>query len=248
MQCKIDHSAEGLVPEFLCRVCHPELKEAGRHLPKVTPTFFMDPRLEASNALRVKQRKEEAARRIAKMKASFAAKQSQPKKVDRTGLRWDSINAKWISDGSNTQEDEEMSHDGTYSSKGAARKGAKRAGLDSFTIVQVGDRFKYVTSSEVMTAAADTAPAAAAPTPAAETESTEMAKKKVRKGKNGGPTKVESVIALAERKSGVTLADIKEKVGVKSLSAAASLIGDVKRVRKSLKREKNGDGVSTYYL
>ncbi len=239
MQCKINHVDPNGIPEFLCRACHPELNEQ-QWTPTVT-SFFIDPKLEASNALRAAQRKEDAVRRIAKMKASFAAKKVQ--KTDTTGLRWDSMRAKWISDGSNTQENDML-----YSSKSAARKGAKRAGLLSFMIVQEGEKFKFVTSSELMAAAADPAPVAAVTESAAEMESEDMAKKKVRKGKNGGPSKVESVIALAERKSGVTLADIKEKVGTKNLAAAASLIADVRSRRKSLKREKNGDGISTYYL
>jgi len=98
---------------------------------------------------------------------------------------------------------------------------------------------------------AEPAPAPAPVAPAAETETDDMAKRKAaaaKRASNGaGPRKVEQVIALCERASGCTLADIKSKLGVTD-AAAASLIGDVRRLRKSLKREKGKDGASAYHL
>ena len=60
-------------------------------------------------------------------------------------------------------------------------------------------------------------------------------------------TKVGTVIALCERKSGCTLADITTKLRVSEV-AAASLIGDARRNGQRVKCESGADGVSRYYL
>jgi hypothetical protein len=99
--------------------------------------------------------------------------------------------------------------------------------------------------TEAAPAAADTAPVAAE-TPVADVTSEEVPVAKKR-GNGAGPTKVSQVIALCERKSGCTLADIVERLKV-SNHAAASLIADVRRQKKSLKRARTDDGTSVYSL
>lgn len=94
----------------------------------------------------------------------------------------------------------------TYASRASARKGAKRAGLLSFDIVQDGSRFKFVTAVQ-----------AAKPT----AKST-----KVKAPRTG--TKVQSVMDMAARKDGCTLEQIVETLGV-SRAAGQSLVQDVRR-------------------
>jgi hypothetical protein len=60
-------------------------------------------------------------------------------------------------------------------------------------------------------------------------------------------TKVGTVIALCERKSGCTLADIATKLRVSEV-AAVFLIGDARRHGQRVKCESGADGVSRYYL
>jgi hypothetical protein len=60
-------------------------------------------------------------------------------------------------------------------------------------------------------------------------------------------TKVATVIALAQRKSGTTLADISKKLRVSKV-AAASLIGDARRKGERLKCKIGADGISRYYV
>ena len=64
--------------------------------------------------------------------------------------------------------------------------------------------------------------------------------------KSTSKSKVDTVIALAQRKSGCTLAQIVSKLNV-SATAASSLIGDARRKGTRLKCKADGDGVSRYY-
>jgi hypothetical protein len=66
--------------------------------------------------------------------------------------------------------------------------------------------------------------------------------------KQAAKSKVATVIALCERKSGCTLADITSKLGVSKV-AAASLIGDARRRKgQRVKCEKGDDGVNRYFV
>jgi hypothetical protein len=66
--------------------------------------------------------------------------------------------------------------------------------------------------------------------------------------KQAAKSKVGTVIALCERKSGCTLADITSKLGV-TATAAASLIGDARgRKGQRVKCERGDDGVSRYHI
>ena len=60
-------------------------------------------------------------------------------------------------------------------------------------------------------------------------------------------SKVDTVIALAKRKSGTTLDAIASKLRVSKV-AAGSLIADARRKGKRVKCKMGADGVSRYYV
>ncbi|HEY6020072.1 MAG TPA: hypothetical protein VIY48_09265, partial [Candidatus Paceibacterota bacterium] len=102
MRCKIDHSPDtGMIPEFLCRTCHPEITERGRlNPPKVV--HFIDAKIAADQELREQQKKTRY--------EQWRKKQTETDNIEelarrhllpaesKEGLRWDTRSGKWIPD------------------------------------------------------------------------------------------------------------------------------------------------------
>lgn len=110
IKCKSDHSG---VPEFLCRVCHPELATKAEVIPS---KFFAaedsrsHPRRSPEDEVEIASFKEERSRRDkerAEVRAKDRAARAKEKKGYVPGATWDLRNSRWVHPTIQAQEAEE---------------------------------------------------------------------------------------------------------------------------------------------
>ncbi len=265
--CLINHSAEGNIPENLCRACHPELA--------ATDEQWDEARAKAREALaaqghdtqaqlreqqkktRAEQHKAAAALRKTRTANKVAAKAATP--FDTTGLRWDGHRGKWIPDSPITKEGEMSCFKITpFDAKGVPVARAITQVAETATQTEIDARVAYAVkrggtkkvvrleitkNGELIQAVIpnlDFGPSSAVPKiPKV------SAPKKSAPAKNGkeGGSKTEIVAALLRRPEGCTTADVLKATGWPAVSMPAM----AKAAGLTLRKEKNKGSPTQYF-